>query len=339
LSGHPEVVQQTVDVSQRHEAIWPSATTLIIDNPQRRQARNMYIKPALCPLSDQGEDACWISSPTTTRSGFRVAKIIRAAFVLLLAWATYEVTVAGSSLKKGTLKIAGAAIAVSAALQFMAVLSDWLSSKEKPVRRDIEGILFNRLSVLYGNGTLIGNPASISMHVFEVPIWFRRIFSYKFRFRLREVFPLWIQKMAWRPALVRVGEAGMRRLPSSGVIFRKGYGLVGVTLQANETNNVYWVNFNDRELTEALSRGPKAWKNEPKELTQNLRYEAARRLANRYSEALALVVQDDTGEALGCLTIEAMQGSSFDLHSNAALLAELGATADLLGPVLSRRHA
>jgi hypothetical protein len=110
-------------------------------------------------------------------------------------------------------------------------------------------------------------------------------------------------------------------------------------LQANETSNVYWINFDDPDLTKALSMGPRTWKNQPIELTQNLRYESAKRLANRYSEALALVIQNDTGEALGCLTIEAVRGSGSDLHNNTSLLAEFGATADLLGPVLARRRA
>ena len=334
-------MQQTLDARRRHEATWFAATTEGIEDPPQRVRSNRYIKyirPASCPLFYQGGDACWTPSSTITHPGSCMTKIIRIAFALLLAWATYQVTVTGSSLKKETLKLAGVAIAVSAALQFMIVLNDWVSSKEKPVRRDVEHIISNRLAAFYENDILTGNPATISMHVFEVPIWFRRIFSYKFRFRLREIFPLWMQKMAWRPALVRIGEAGMRRLPSSGVIFRKGYGLVGIALQANETSDVYWLNFDSPELRQALSRGSKAWKNEPKELTHNLHYEAARRLANRYSEALALVIQDDTGEALGCLTIEAIRGSGCDLHGNTSLLAELGATADLLGPVLARRH-
>ena len=300
---------------------------------------NRYSIVTSSPSLHEG-DTCLTTASTTISTGLLVTKLLRLAFAALLAWATYAVTVIGASLKKDTLRLAGAAIAVSAALQFLIVIGSWISSDQAPVRRDVDRVLLNRLKALYNDDVVTDNPALISLHVFEVPIWFRRLFSYRFRARLRAVFPQWMHKLALRPRLVRIGEGGMRRLPPSGVTFRKGYGLVGIALQDNECENIYWVNFDDPVLIDALSRGPKEWKSQPRELTQNLRYEAAKRLANRYSEALALVIQDSTtGEALGCMTIEVAPGTGSDLRTNAALHSELRSTADLLDPILARGRA
>ena len=338
---------ETVTITREHrrferrcQLTSPVRAWKVIDDISTQQRSNLYIDVASSSLSTHGGDACWTPATGTGGGGSRVTRVIRIAFALLLAWTTYEVTVTGASLKKETLKIAGAVIAVSAALQFLIVVGDWLSFDEEPVKRVVEKILSNRLSAFYDSDTLTGNPATISMHVFEVPILFRRIFHFKLRSRLRRVFPQWMQKMAWRPGLVRVGEGGMRRLPPSGIVFRKCYGLGVIALQDNEYDNIYWVNFDDGELISALGKGPKTWKDESAELTQNLRYQAAKRLANRYSEALALVIQDSTsGEALGCLTIEAAARADSDLRGNAALHSELRSAADLLEPVLARRRA
>jgi hypothetical protein len=263
--------------------------------------------------------------------------LVKVIFAAILAWATYAVTETGVHSRGLALKVAGGAIAISAALQFVAAADDWLASNTTPVKRRVDRVLLNRLSALYRTGTLVGNPANISVHVWEVPFFFRRVFPYGLRKRLRAIFPKSVQKLAWRPRLVRIGEGGMRRLPPSGVSFRKGNGLIGIALQDNEHDSVYWVDFEDDDLKDALEGGQTHWKGMPEELTQNLRYLAARRLARRYSEALALVIQDaDSGEALGCLTLEAEVGASADLRNNEDLHAELRSTADLLSPVLAR---
>ena len=266
-----------------------------------------------------------------------VTRLVKLTFAAILVWATYTVTEKGIHSSSASLKVAATAIAISAALQFIAVANDWLSSNIIPVRRRVEQVLHNRLSALYRTGILTGNPSVISMHIWEVPIIFRKIFPYSFRQRLRIIFPRRMHRLAWRPRLVRIGEGGMRRLPPSGVSFRKGYGLVGIALQDNEHDSIYWVNFNDPSMQEALNRGAEYWQTAPKELTQNLRYPAAARFAHRYSEALALVIQDtDTGEALGVLTFEAEAGANSDLRSNLSLHSELRSTADLLSPILAR---
>lgn len=266
-----------------------------------------------------------------------VTRLVKLAFAAILVWATYTVTEKGINSSSASLKAAAAAIAISAALQFIAIANDWLSSNIAPVKRRVEQVLHNRLSALYRTEILTGDPSVISMHVWEVPVLYRKIFPYGFRQRLRMIFPNRLHRLAWRPRLVRIGEGGMRRLPPSGVSFRKGYGLVGIALQDNELDNIYWINFNDPSMQEALDQGVAYWQHAPKELTQNLRFTAAARFANRYSEALALVIQDsDTGEAIGVLTFEAKAGANSDLRSNLSLHSDLRSTADLLSPIIAR---
>jgi len=228
-----------------------------------------------------------------------------------------------------------------AAVSLLALAIYWIASVkqgDEPLRRDVESVLFNRLAALYSQFILSSDPTAITMHVWIVPSLYRKIFPYSVRRGLRQILPVWVYKVTWKPSLRRLGEGGMRRLPPSGVGFRAGYGLPGIALRDNEPHTLYWANLQDPEFLKALSGGAEHWKQIPVELTQNLSYPAMRRLAGRYSEALAVVIQDErTGEAIGCLTTEAAAGHTLELRLNSALHAELRASADLLGPLVSRR--
>lgn len=135
-----------------------------------------------------------------------VRRLLKLTFVGLLAWATYYVTQAGTNLGSIALKVAAASIAISAGLQFLDAVSDWLSANILPVKRNVDQLLLNRLSAIYRTKILACNPATISMHVWEVPIWFRRIFPYNTRQHMRQIFPRRMHKFAWRPKLARIGQ-------------------------------------------------------------------------------------------------------------------------------------
>src|ERR1039457_3834204 len=156
----------------------------------------------------------------------------------------------------------------------------------RPVGRSVEQILQNRMSAMYRAGVLQGDSTMISAHVWEVPIWYRTIFPYGFRRRLRLLLPQRLQCFGWRPRLVRVGQVGIRcRLPSE-VVCRKGRGLVGIALRDNDPGAIYWIDLRDSEFVDALSRGKIAWSQLNPALTHHLSFKNARLFADRYSQIL-----------------------------------------------------
>jgi hypothetical protein len=267
-----------------------------------------------------------------------VFTVLRLAFAVILGWATYLLAREGGSDGPVT-AVAAVAVATSAVAQFLSIANSWLGADIEPARHRVNEVVKNRLAATFRNGVIKGDCTSVSVHVWEVPILYRRLIPYRFRQALRKLFSASVQKFAWRPRLKRIGEGGLRYLPPSGISFRKGYGVVGMSLQINDHNMVHVADFEDREFVRALRQGPARWPQEPVAITRNLDFEAAEKLATRYSEALAIVIQHPaSGEAIGCLTVEVERGVRLGLAENKKLQVEMRSVADLLGPMVARSN-
>ena len=108
-------------------------------------------------------------------------------------------------------------------------------------------------------------------------------------------------------------------------------------MRDNDPGAIYWIDLRDSEFVDALRRGKIAWSQLNPALTHHLSFKNARLFADRYSQILALVVQEsDSGQAIGCLTLEASADAAAELRFNGALHAELQSTVDLLAPLLAR---
>jgi hypothetical protein len=260
------------------------------------------------------------------------------SYVLILGWATYALATSGIDADRAATKAAAAAVTVSAVLQALALLS-WLAGVDPNIGRELHELLENRLVAASRAGALTGDLSAVTLHVWEVPLLYRRLFPYAFRQALRRLFAASVQEWAYCPRLLRVGEGGLRHLAPSGVVFRKNRGLVGISLQASDRENIHRVDFEQPEFLQALIDGEALWRERNGDkITRRLRFSDAKKLAERYSEALAVVVQHPkSGEAIGCLTIESEKGHALGVNESPQLKTALQDLAGNIGRILARK--
>jgi hypothetical protein len=127
---------------------------------------------------------------------------------------------------------------------------------------------------------------------------------------------------------------------TAGVEFRCGRGLVGVCIKRNTKEESLFVDFESAQFRRAL-QSKETWDDASMAITRHLSWDAARKLAERYSQAVAFVIQDEnSGEALGALTLSLPAGSTVKL-TDPALGDEvmgLASTASLLSTYLNLRN-
>jgi hypothetical protein len=127
--------------------------------------------------------------------------------------------------------------------------------------------------------------------------------------------------------------------PSSGVRFRKGKGLVGMCVEENRRGAAQFVDFESAAFQSAIA-SEQAWANAHHTITRSLSHRDASTLAYRYGQAVALVIQDESGEAIGALTMSMPKGCPVriaDEALNDLIQQDLGETADILASVLTGR--
>jgi hypothetical protein len=255
-----------------------------------------------------------------------------------LGWATYVLTLPAleAKVKLVVLTIAAAvAVAASAVLQFFSVATLLLVGDRDSLTVQLNSLLQDRLIHAYDMGLLGSDITQISAHIWEVPSIYRRLLPIKFRRWLRRVCGTQIQKFAWRPTLQRVAAFNPRQLPSTGIRFRKGKGIIGNVLVINDSHVIQIVNFKDPVFRAVLSDSVK-WEEQSIAVTRNLEHDEALKLASRYSQAMAVVIQDRrSGEAIGALTLEVTTQSADILRDNQALFHEARDLAIMVGPMLA----
>jgi hypothetical protein len=181
----------------------------------------------------------------------------------------------------------------------------------------------------------------ISMHVWEVrPWWLRTVLPFAVRRRIAE----WLSEdtvTRWGRRLTYLKCLAVYRMdpqPSSGVRFRKGKGLVGTCVEKNKRGKALFVDLESPGFQSAIaSEG--SWTNASPTITMHLSYREARTLAERYGQAAAWVIQDESGEAIGGLTMSLPTGCPVRIEEKSLndLVLSLGETADIICSVLTGR--
>jgi hypothetical protein len=149
---------------------------------------------------------------------------------------------------------------------------------------------------------------TLVVHIWEVPLWYRKTFPYKLRLFLRQLVARptfrWLGGLSLKPDLKRAAAVSLRKPTPSGVKFSKGTSLIGACLANNDLTEVITLNTSDPQYAAALDLPENEWNDLDRAVTHNLRQEDARKLARKYGQVIGLPVQDlDTGEAIGCVTI------------------------------------
>ena len=252
-----------------------------------------------------------------------------------LAWATYYT--ATHRERNGLFGwLAFSILCVAAGLQLYLALLSAIGPRLSRRQKDVNGMLKHRLGTLLEKRVITQAPCSVSMHVWMVPIGYRLFFPFRFRRWARGRFSKNSSvSRSLRPRLKRLAYFRLAKHQSSGVTFRKGYGLVGQCLAINRPKPLF-VNFQNREMKRALAGGERTWAGARKKVTHGLFYGDARKIADYYDQAIACVIADsESNEALGVLTLEVAKDFPGVLRTNIGLRQELVELAGLLAPVLA----
>jgi hypothetical protein len=158
----------------------------------------------------------------------------------------------------------------------------------------------------------------VRLHVWEVPLWYRKAFPYELRRFLRNAslkLSSTPTKLTLLPSFERIAAIGMVDFEPTGVSFRKGIGLVGVCVAQNDPSKFLVLDTEDQEYRDALgSANELDWRSRGSEITRNLSLDDARRLANSYRQVIALVIRHlNSDEAIGCITVSTKSPSSRSL--------------------------
>lgn len=255
----------------------------------------------------------------------------------LTAWAT--IYVGGNQAKDSAVAwSAYALVAIAAAIQVFTSLAAGLGPSLPLRKRHASNILRNRLAAIHEQQFIRDGFTLTSMHVWMVPVAYRVALPFRFRRWLRRLINEDLcEKYSVKPRLTRVAVFGLKDHESTGVSFRKGYGLVGRCLAENGSAPLY-VDFADSGMSKALEAGANEWRRSATDITHGLKFSDAKQIADRYSQSVARVVSDpDSREALGVVTLEVRSGFKPKLKDNQDLVQHLNEVAAILAPVLAIR--
>jgi len=234
----------------------------------------------------------------------------------------------------GRFLVAAAIVAIAGVVQTYTAVEQKLGGNRSKVSAQVSTLLRIELLKIHRQELIDTDIMSVSLHVWEVPVWYRTIFPYRFRQLLRRMAsPTMQRRRSLRPRLHRV--AGDRLDPLAGldIPFRKGVGLVGMSLESKE-NEFVGVDFGASEFERALESDAN-WKRASEEITRHLSRENASALAKRYGQAMALAVRGADSEPIGCVTIEFPPHAADRLSSRVDLQNVLQSLAASLSPILA----
>ncbi len=229
----------------------------------------------------------------------------------------------------------------------MSALTDQFTTSPRRQQSDIEAALrtavITTIRAKDKNGSPIypGDPMKLGFHVWLVPRLYRFIFPYGFRKFIRRVRPDTIKKDPWlRPKLKLGGVYRIERQPPSGAVFKKGNGVIGTCIHANEYNKCLPINWEKPVRQKLLSQKDRSkWNEANLKITLGIKYDDAVLLAERYGQAAAMVItRIESGEAIGCVTIDLPHGVPLSLEDNTGteLLRQLTATRNQVQQILTR---
>lgn len=260
------------------------------------------------------------------------------AFLLVasaaLAWAT--IVLATEEKANAVEWIAICIVASASAVELYLALRAVVVRRNRDDIKQVSAVLRNTLGRVFEAGLVKDHFTSVSLHVWEVPPTYRWLFPYRVRRWLTRHTSARLRGLRVRPRLKHLAHFRLSDHGSSGVTFKKGYGLVGRCLEANSDKPLY-VNFQDRRTLSLLRQGQAAWESSNAiNITHGLRFGDAEKLAERYAGAVAVRIADPrTGEGIGVLTIDALKGNPNRLNQNTNLITEVAKTAVMISPVIA----
>jgi hypothetical protein len=114
-----------------------------------------------------------------------------------------------------------------------------------------------------------------------------------------------VDRFIYRPTLERFVVDRVEQLEPSEVRFKKGKGLVGICIERDHRDRAMIVDFETADMRAMLTCTKDEWDKAPEDVTHRLEHEEFKKLADRYGQAAAFVIREQTtGEPVGCLTFE-----------------------------------
>lgn len=212
-------------------------------------------------------------------------------FAAALMWSAASVFVVATGPSDATaLRLLAAAIVATPAAIGVALSIGQLAGYDSHTRRALKRELKSSLIDLHRRIKYGDDITKVTFHVWVLPRWYRRLPAKACRGPLRS------------PRLLRVAMYRFQRQGSSRIKFRKGMGLIGRCMEANNKDVVMIVRFNRPDFTQALATDGK-WMDSDIEINQGLTRNQAQELVKLYSQAAARVLQDPDGNAIGCVTM------------------------------------
>lgn len=262
---------------------------------------------------------------------------------VIVAWAA-TISITGNAQTLHTTQlIAPTILALGNAVQRINGVQRWLSAPKKDRRLAVQDMAQEVLLSLCQGKPLTEPLCELRVHVWEVPVWYRRIFPNKFRGGLKWLVKRngfhFISLMTISPTLRRVAAVGLYRPVPSGVRFSKGVGLIGVCIAANDPTEILSLDATRGSYKRALkARTEEQWESNGEELTHSLSRADAVKLSHSYGQVIAKVIQDvNSGEAIGCVTIGVHEPlvDGFDLSHDEVFRRSLRQLARTIAPELS----
>lgn len=250
--------------------------------------------------------------------------------------------VSGAQSRQGYAVISAVVIALATGVRSLNGVQRWLASPKSRRKELYEGMAQVLVANICRGRTVTDGLLQLRVHVWEVPLWYRRFFPYKYRVwvkrKLKQHVPSHANR-AIRPRLRRVAAYGLRKHPPSGVQFWKGHSLVGVCIANNDRTEVLFIDVSQQAYKDALALADEdAWAATGTELTRNLTLDDAVKLSKKYGHVIAEVIHDpDTGEAIGCATISLREANneSREILDNADIRRELDEFTEMVGRSLA----
>lgn len=263
---------------------------------------------------------------------------LRLALALTLGTATYLALVvpleADHQRIGWVLRISAIGIGIACSLQVWAVIDEMFNVRRSRAASEANRMVHQSFIAMYKNKLFKGYATTASIHVWEVPALYRKVFPYRWRRWADENLKGLVSKIPYRPTLRKVVKFRIEDQPMSGIDFKKGVGLVGMCMEENIRERVHSVDFADPAYVAALKGTEEDWSNQSKSITRELTLKQALILSERYRGALAVVIQTPLGEPIGCCTLEVPAESDLDIIKSTQAKADLRRLAQLVEPTL-----
>ena len=225
-----------------------------------------------------------------------------ALVVVALVWIAASVVLAAAtdSTPVGWRIGAGVILGLPSIVAALWIFGDLIGKSPNRTRISVKRVLKAALVEMHHSGAFRGDISQVSLHVWSIPLFWRIVVPAKMKRRqnVNSRTPI-----LFRAPLIRLVSYRLEHHGHSNISrLRKGVGLVGRCVARNNKRKIHIVRFYKPEFQQALA-SEESWYESKPNINQGLKRELGEELAERYSQAAALVLQAN-GCPLGCITLE-----------------------------------